>query len=241
MKQLLIIALACYGLRSSAQVQESRNFLYLYSDSVIYAKDIKLRPDFAGNMRIRVDSRSFPTAQVKFFSSKEGFFANTRKLGIMKYGDFSERIVEGRINVFQERKLSYSHFIYDANSNPHFIHNPEPSININMYYNKGYGDLKKLNYKNLKNDIADNPESIEMLYAYRKSMNTSNVLYTAASISIIAGIISVISNGKNSYSKTNFTTGLSLAVVGLGFATGGYLNSVSAGRKLEDAIDIYNR
>lgn len=242
MKKLFIIAMACYGLNATAQTRESKNFLYLYSDSMVYARDIKFRPDFSGNIRLRVDSRSYPTAQVKFFNSKDGFFANTRKFGVLKRGEFSERIIDGRINVYQEKTLSYAPFIYDANhnSNPHFINSPSPSVRVDMYYNKGYDDLKKLNYRNLKNDMADNPESMDMLHSYRKSMNTSNILYTAATASLAAGIISFVSNGKSGFSKSNFIPSIGLAVVGLGFAAGGYLNTVSAGKKLENAVEIYN-
>jgi len=238
MKKLLIIAMACYGLSARAQMRESRNFLYLYSDSIIYAKDIKLRPDFSGNLRVRVDSRNVPIGQVKFLNNKDGFFANTRKMGIMRTEEFAERIIEGRINVFQERSLSYAPYVYDAHNGPETYYTPAPSINTNMYYNKGYADLKKLNYANLKRDMADNPQSMDMLAAYKRSMITSKSLYVVGGASILAGLFAL---GSGDYSSSNFTMGFGLAGLGFGLITGGYLKTFSAKQKLETAVDIYNR
>ncbi len=241
MKKLLIIAMACYGLSARAQMRESRNFLYLYSDSIIYAKDIKLRPDFSGNLRILVDSRSVPIGQVKFFNSRDGFFANTRKMGIMRTGEFAERIIEGRINVFQERPLSYPPFAYDPYHVPETYYAPKQSINTNMYYNIGYADLKKLNYANLKRDMANNPQSMDMLAAYKRSMNVSTSLYVAGAASIAGAFAVYMGEGKNAYSTASFTIGIGLGALGLGLITGGYLKTHSAKQKLENAIDIYNK
>jgi len=241
MKKLLIIAMACYGLSARAQMRESRNFLYLYSDSIIYAKDIKLRPDFSGNLRILVDSRSVPIGQVKFFNSRDGFFANTRKMGIMRTGEFAERIIEGRINVFQERPLSYPPFAYDPYHAPETYYAPAQSINTNMYYNMGYADLKKLNYANLKRDMANNPQSMDMLAAYRRSRVVSTSLYVAGAASIVGAFAVYMNEGKNAYSTSSFTIGIGLGALGLGLIGGGYLKTHSAKQKLENAIDIYNR
>lgn len=243
MKKLLIIAMACYGLSARAQMRESRDFLYLYSDSIIYAKDIKFRPDFSGNLRVKVDSRNVPLGQVKFLNSKDGFFANTRKMGIMRTEEFAERIIEGRINVFQERSISYAPFIYNPHYayETHYVPAPAASINSNMYYNKGYADLKRLNYNNLKRDMADNPQSMDMLYAYRRSRNATTLFYITGAASLLAGVFVSTSEGKNAYSSANFTKGLGLGALGLGLITGGYLKTFSAKQKLENAVDIYNR
>lgn len=243
MKKLLIIAMACYGLSARAQMHESRDFLYLYSDSIIYANNIKFRPDFSGTPRVRVDSRNVPIGQVKFLNSRDGFFANTRKVGGIPTEEFAERVIEGRINVFQERSLSYAPFIYNPNHayETHYVPAPTASINSNMYYNKGYADLKRLNYSNLKRDLADDPQSTDMLRAYRRSVNTTTSLYIAGAASMLAGVAILASDGKNAYSDSNFIIGFSLSAIGAGLITGGYFKSFSSKQKLEAAIDTYNR
>jgi len=227
MKKLIIIAMACYGLSARAQLRESRDFLYLFSDSIIYANDIQFRPDFSGNLRLRVDARNVPIGQVKFLNSKEGFFANTRKMGTMRVEEFAERIIAGRINIFQERPLSY----FSA---------PVVSSNGNRYYNKGYTDLKRLNYANLKRDMTDNPSSMDMLRAYRRGMNTTALLYVTGVASLLAAPFVGTSGNINSSDK-NFTIGLGLGALGIGLITGGYLRTSSIKQRLENAVDIYNR
>jgi len=178
--------------------------------------------------------------QVKFFSNEDGFFANTRKLNPIGITEFSERILEGRINVFQER--TYDPILYSPHMHGRRYRTRVEPINVSMYYNKGYDDLKKLNYRNLKNDMSDNPKSMDMLRSYRRSMNTTNLLYTAGAASLLAGFLNLALPGnKTSISDTNFALSGALMGIGLGFVTGGYLNHISGNRKLENAVDIYNR
>lgn len=235
--------MACYGFSARAQVREPRNFLYLFSDSMVYARDIKLRPDFSGNLRVRADGKNVPIGQVKFLNSNDGFFANLRKMGMMRTSEFAERIIEGRINVFQESSTSYAPFYYGADHvhDTHFAPAATPSVNIDMYYNKGYADLKRLNYRNLIKDMADNSRSIDMLHAYRRSMNTTKILYIAGAASILAGGITFMNEGRRAYSTANFTMGVGLGALGLGLITGGYLKQIATRSKLETAVDLYNQ
>lgn len=263
MKKLLLIVMACYGLNTSAQVRQSKNFLYLYSDSVIYADRIRLRPDFGNSFQLRADSRRVPVAQVKFFNNEDGFFANTRKVDFGGFTAFSERIIEGRINLFQ--RVSYDTYLYDREYNKgyRFRNRRDEGVDIRMYYNKGYEDLKKVNYHNLKMDMADNAQSMQMLEGYRKSTRNGTILYAAAGASLVAGLVSFLVNGssgqksfnnngfgsngfngKNSafeHKGANFTASFVLLGLGAGFAIGGYTVGASGNRHLENAVDAYNK
>lgn len=253
MKKLIIIAIACYGLSAQAQMGGSENFIYLYSDSVIQARDVRLRPDVFGSWQLRADSRRVPIQQVKFFSNKDGFFANTRKLSLTGENEFSERVIEGRINLYQQS--SYGPGLYGPYHHQHY--NRRQPVDVRMYYNMGFGDLKKVNYHNLKQDMADRPESIDLLAGYRKSMNTGKLMYAAAGASIVAGLVSFLVSsgnekmsegdffsGKKNFSNSsgpNFTAGFALLGAGAGFALGGYVISAKANRHLENAVEAYNR
>ncbi|WP_316788939.1 hypothetical protein [Pedobacter frigoris] len=259
MKKLIIVVMACYGLNARAQVDESKNFLYFYSDSVVYANSIKLRPDFYNSWQLRADSRRVPQEQVKFFNNENGFFANTRRHTIMERGSFSERIVQGKINLFQE--VAYDAFLYDRGYRygRHRYGPPvQQPVNLSMYYNKGYADLKKVNYNNLKRDMADNPVSMDLLEGYRKSANGSKILYVAAGASIVAGLVSFVVKGSSntrlsdmnsfghqqgfsSMSSPNFASSFIFLGLGAGLAAGGYAVDRSGYRKLEMAVDAYNR
>ncbi len=250
LKKLILILLACYGLNANAQVDESRNFIYFYSDSVIYAENVRLRTDFFDAFQLRADSKRIPLQQVKFFNNDEGFFANTRKLNATGQVRLSVRTEEGRINLFEER--SFNTF-YNGRHTHH-----EGRVDIRTFYNKGYDDLKKVKYKNLKIDMVGHTESLDLLEDYRKNTNISKALYAAGVASAAAALISFLVKAKDNQkiptgggfngqmpemnrTRTNFTTSFVLLGVSAGFAIGGYSVSLSGIRKLEDAIDAYNR
>ena len=102
MKKLLLMVMACYALTARSQVNESENFIRLYSDSTIHAQKIRLRPDFLGSWTLRADSKKVPLESVKFFNNEDGFYANIRKLNFFGEVAFAERIVDGKINLYQQ-------------------------------------------------------------------------------------------------------------------------------------------
>lgn len=254
MKKLLLIVMASYGLTAGAQVRPSRNFIYLYSDSVIYAQSIRLRADFNNYLQLRADSRRVPIDQVKFFNNEDGFYANTRKLNFVGVTSFAERIVEGKINLFQE--VAYDPYLYDYGYR--FRERRNETISLSMYYNKGNNDLKKVNYYNLKNDMSDQPESLQMLESYHKSIKSSTILYTAAGASVVAGLVAFLVTGTKNHKlperngfngkidsfgpkHPNFVASFALLGLGSGFAIGGFYVSRTGRRHLENAVDTYNR
>lgn len=269
MKKLSMIVMAAYGLTATAQgVDQSRNFIYLNSDSVIYASRITLRPDLTGMPQLRADSRRIPTERVKFFNNEDGFFANTRRLTFRTETAFAERTIEGRINLFQPAMYHpdrpYGTYDYGYGRRYRYRESWSRGPATRLYYNKGFEDLKTLNYKNLQHDMADNAESMNLLEGYRKSINTSTVLYTAAGVSIVAALVSFVVTGQKDMdteihppgwwpgsqhqsaspkmnSGPNFTASFALLGAGLGFAVGGFSVRLSAARKLENAFDAYNR
>ncbi|MCX2452101.1 hypothetical protein OQX61_12585 [Pedobacter sp. PLR] len=238
MKKLLLSAMACYALTIPARAQDSKNYLYLFSDSVIYAKKIQLRPDFSGYWQFKADSRRVPVDQVKFFNNEDGFFANTRKLSFIGETSFSERVLEGKINLYQERP--YDPYMYRRGYSSYGPNRQYPA-NLSMYYNKGYGDLKRVRYKNLAEDMADHPESMQFLNDYKKSTSLSKIMYVTAGASIIAGFVSILSSGTSFSKGSNFTTGAILMGVGTGLSVSGYMIQLSGTKNIERAVDNYNR
>ena len=248
---MLIVVMACYGLNARAQVDESKKFLYLYSDSVVYANRVTMRPDYGGAWQIRTDSKRFPSTQVKFFNNENGFFANTRKTNFLGETTFSERVITGRINLFQETVYDEQYYGRRYNHRPM----TQQPADVKMYYNKGYGDLKKVSYRNLRDDMADRPESLDLLVAYRRSLNTRNTLYTGAGVALLASIITFTIDGTRSAKfvgeKFNRTLvepktiglGLSFALLGIGggLGLGGFLVHNSGAQHLENAVDSYNK
>jgi hypothetical protein len=250
MKKMLMVVMACYAFTARSQVDQSKNFIYLNSDSVIYAGTVSLRPDLLDSWTLRVDRRKIPTEHVKFVSNQDGFFARTSQPGFVSAPVFAERIIEGKINVFRE--ISYDQVDYDWR----YRHMPVANTQVNArnYYNRGFGDLKKLNYKNLNKDMADDTQSMDLLKNYRKSITRRNVLYTAAGASVVAGFVSLLASAGNERSRADFMSGKSPSIkrpaflpmvlsfgAGIGFGIGGFALHKSSARTLENAIDMYNR
>lgn len=243
-----MLVMACYGLNArSQQLNESRNFLYFYSDSTVYAQKIRLRPDLTGGWSLRADSRRIPVSQVKFFNNQDGFFANTRKLSLLGAASFAERIIEGKLNLYQE-------VIYDGvlmeDEYYGFSHYRQQAVNNRMFINKGYTDLKSVNYRNLNEAMADNPKSLALLGRYRNAKITGIAMYVAAGAAIIASGVTLMSEGKKigttfggmpKYADRNYTGSFVLLGLGAGLSLGGFLVGESGKKNIERAIDNYNR
>ncbi|MHA4895721.1 hypothetical protein ACXZ1K_13290 [Pedobacter sp. PWIIR3] len=250
MKKLIIAVMACYGLNARAQMDTSKDFLYLNSDSVIYANKVTMRPDLSGGWQLRADSRKTPTDKVKFFNNKDGFFANTRNLNFAGISAFAERVTEGKINLYSEVELDP--YQYDRRYS--YGENRQPTIASRIFYNKGTGDLRRVNYRNLREDMTDNAASMDLLKGYRKSQQTSTMLYAAGGAAIVAGLISFMADPKGTETTTtpfghtfttskskNFTVSFVLLGIGTGLAGGGLLSYFTGIKKLERAVDVYNK
>lgn len=251
MKSLLTL-IAAYAMCSRiayAQPDESKEFLYLYSDSVIYAERIDLERNFTGSLHLWVDSKRIHPEQVKFFNNNRGFFANVRDLGLSGETSFSERIRKGRINLYEAKTVDWD--AYDDMGG--YPLRPKV-IESRNFYNIGFGSLKKANYVNLSIDLVDNPQSMVFLNKYRSIKRTQMAMYVAAGLSFIAGVVvmqsgeknfSLKSDGRPGFSSNKSTSsglvsGLALSGVGIGLATGGYLIGPSRTKYLKRAIDAYN-
>lgn len=238
------MVMACYALTSSAQMRPNADFLYLFNDSVVHADRITLRPGISGSLQIRADSRQVPVSQVKFINNRDGFFANIGGMSLLQSSSIAERVIEGKVNLFEEVPVEL--FARDRWGMRNY--GASPAISPFMYYNKGNGDLKKIRYQTLMQDLADDKESMDLLNGYRKNINTSKILYVSAGVSLLAGITSFLTAG-NSHTPTfgpNFgkspSFGASYVFLGLSpaLALGGFLTQLSGKQKLISAINTYN-
>lgn len=248
MKKLLILVMACYGLNArSQQLNESKDFLYFYSDSTFYAQRIRLQPDFSGRWSLRADSRRVPVSQVKFFNNQDGFFANTRKFNLLGETSFAERIIEGKLNLYRE-------VVYDdvplESGYYGFRDYGWQAVNNRMFINKGYADLKRVNYRNLNETMADNPKSLALLRRYQNTKIGGIAMYVAAGAAIIASGITLMSESKQvgttfgsipKYADRNYTSSFILLGLGAGLGIGGYFVGESGKKNIARAIDNYNR
>jgi len=246
MKKIFTCTLAYLLLKFNvyAQLDESKNFIYLYPDSVVHASQIYLERDYNGFRYFLVDGRRVNPAKVKFFNTQDGFFASTSDLNLLSDTQFLERIRKGRINVYEDKFINWD----DFNHSGYFSYRDPEVVFTKNYYNIGYGPLKKATYSNLKQDMSNDAESLKLLKRYSDVKRAEKGFYIAAGASILAGMLSFVITGfkdQNTdpgvdHSFPNFGPSFILLGAGVGFGFTGFTKTLKAPRYLKAAIDVYN-
>jgi hypothetical protein len=250
MKKMFTSAWLCCACTCAFAQEETKNFLYLYSDSVIYADHIYYESSPYGSPRFIVDSKQIHAEQVKFFNSNQGFFANVRDLTLRGTTSFSERIRKGKINLFERENVDFDRFYYT----PYGTYaTGGPAVSRSNFYNIGYGDLKRTNYANLKVDLADNPRSMMFLRQLNQTRQISTLLLGAGGATFLAGLVTLVKKGSGAGESDGFPSpgwssnikepnfGPSFALLGITLlGSVGYLVSLKKTKQLKRAIDAYN-
>lgn len=226
------------------QVDENKNFIYSFSDSVIYGRIIEYKTPFLGSSHFLVDSKKIQPDLVKFYRNETGFYANTKTVNFSGTSSFTERIRKGKINLYEKETTTYSpgHF----NSTTGMYSGGMITKNIKNYYNKGFGDLKKANYQNLNLDLSDNPASMIYLNKYKSVRDAQTVLYIVGGATLIGGFATLINKIQNTDSndsepEPNVTGSLVAVGIGAGCFWVSYFMSFSKPKHLRNAIDAYNK
>lgn len=225
------------------QVEENKNFIYFFSDSVIYGRIIEYKTPFLRSSYLLVDSNKIQLNLVKFYCNETGFYANTKTVDFLGVSSFTERIRKGEINLYE--KVTITTYPDHINYTTGMYTVGMPTKNIKNYYNKGFGDLKKANYQNLSLDLADNPESIIYLNKYKSTRDAQTVLYIVGGATLIAGFATLINkttdwDGSDSQPEPNVTGNLVAVAVGAGCFLVSYSIGFSKPKHLRSAIDKYN-
>jgi hypothetical protein len=162
------------------------NFVYLYSGNIMYGNIIESDKPFLGPLKIYVDSEKIEAYKVKFYNNETGFYANTQKISTFHDLRFTERVLDGKINFYENVR-----YIYVPGNYRHGFYSPSGIKRIDNYYNKGFDDLRKANYNNLSAELAGNIKSMEYLKKYQ-NLNTARIfLIVAGTASIIGSFVSI--------------------------------------------------
>ena len=229
------------------------NYLYLFTGNIISGKTIDLKEPLFGNPHLLIDGNKFNAHEVKFYSNDEGFFANTIKLQGLSTSSFSRRVRKGRINLYERTTYNATAMTYGyAGTSGFGGHGTYGSVggfgvgaslpHTKYYYNKGFDDLKHLDYYSLKNDMADDPLAISALNHWNKTRKKGNAfLYSSL---LVTGVSFIAFTNKVTESEDPQVTielvGLSLGISGLLIKYLAWDRSINP-RNLKKSIDIYNR
>jgi hypothetical protein len=224
-----------------AQVDETKNYVYLFDGTVQYGNIIDYNRGFLQSPKIAVDSKEISVYNVKFYKNETGFFGNIGGKG-NGTATFAQCERRGNVNLFKLIQTYYNPGMY----NPGFggmggmgmgggyYSGGSTSRSIKYYYNKGFGDLQLATYKNLMVDLADNKTSVFHLQYYKKARNAQMGCSAAAVGIILAGSAYSLSTGDLRGLLVGFGGGIGFSLVGASFGS-------TKNKHLKAAIDAYNK
>jgi len=237
----LIIFLSILQKTLFGQINENKDYVYFFTDSILYG-NVDYKKPFIGAAYLKVDSLKIQLDKVKFYKNQTGFFANSKNINFSGTSSFSERIRKGRINLFEKENTNYNpgHFTSTG-----MYMGGTTSTTILNYYNRGFGDLKKANYKNLSMELADNPESLIHLNKFKSVQSTQNVLYVVGGALVVGGLATLINKTKDVDYDTEPSPNVTSNIVTIGLGAGcflvSYTMSFSKPEHLRKAVDAYNK
>ncbi|WP_299818184.1 hypothetical protein [uncultured Pontibacter sp.] len=238
MKKLfyLILFFLTTGFTANAQIGEIENtrqgryFIKQQNGQVIYANKIRLRsPLFKQNHFLLDDSLQYNPSTVAAFQNEDGYFARVDYGN--SYDDFAKRVLDGpRIDKFYTSRTVYD---YGYGYNPYGYGGPRSSRRRINFFSKDDGPLYLLDYNNLREALADNAASMNILQQYRRN----KVINTGVSI-VGAGLLAV---GSLSSIQNSGNTGVSpLVYAGAGILGAQLVINLFQKDKLTQAMEVYN-
>ena len=162
MKKYFILFFNFIAIICSAQVSDTvkKYHVRLFHGETIFAAKIIYEPNSSRGDYIYVDTLKFKPEQVKNYENENGLFVNINNR-------FAKKEINGKINVYSYRPNEKSLF---------------------WYYEKENGSLHALNYTNLKNDIANNSDAIDVLNKIKKKRVKKRILAFTGGVVFVASI-----------------------------------------------------
>lgn len=222
----------------------NKHFIYTNTGEIIFGKNVDYEKPFLGSPFIQIDTKKFQLDKVEFYKNETGFYANTANISFSGSSAFSQRIRKGKINLYEKETTNYSpgHF----NSATGMYSGGFSTKKIKYYYNIGFGELKKANYKNLCIDLANKPESVIYLNKYKLANKTQIALTVIGGALIVGGFATLNNKTSNSdmansqADEPNISGNLATICIGAGCVCASYIIYLSKPKHLKRAIDLYN-
>lgn len=219
------------------------NLIYTYSGNIFTGKNFDVLHE-NGYAFIMIDSLKVELSHIKFIKYNNYFWANTNKLENKGKNYFALRTRTDSINLFTKIELqvntNFSNIYFSSNQMWGDYTKKIESNSLN-YYNKGYGDLQSLKYKNLVISCSDNQESMALLNEANNCSDRSTIFYIAGATSIILGFMNAI-NYNESSSDFIHSKGFSVYLpIGIGIGSIWYGSKMSK-RKSElllKSVEVY--
>ncbi len=160
-----------------AEIEEKHPIFIVTKNNKLITEGLEYKERPFWSSEVSVNGHKFPQRNIKFIKANNGFFAQVEALSITP--KFYKRVQKSKLNLFERYNYSYSY-------NGGFVRWNETR---RLYYNKGFHELKKANYQNLKTDLADNPKSMVHLQKYRRDSNIEIFSFAGAGVALLVGVL----------------------------------------------------
>lgn len=206
----------------------SEPFVELYNGKVIKAKFVNCNDGL-----VIADSSRFPDKEVKMYYDGNNLYANFRHLNFLDNTSFYKADKIGKINLFI---VTITNTTTKSNATKPSDYRAETISTEYLYYNKGNGKVKKLTYGDLRDDMTDNPESINELKKMRTLALSQSACYLGA---IVTGLIALgTQKDGNPDNNALIIPATTAAIV---FVVGSFFIPVKKDVRIKKAIDLYNK
>lgn len=220
------------------------DYIYTYSGDIIKGENISFENSDNGQIYFKIDSFKLAASKVKFFNYNDQLWANTQFVHNAREIEFARRLYKGRMNYYEKEVTSTLKTFEDLEIHTSVMMaavSERKNKEIFAYYNKGFGDLKKVSYKNLMVDLSDNMESMKYLYQYKTLQNGSTTLFIVGVSAILYGFTYEILRGNRDENISGFNKIVPVISIGLGLASiwGRSNLSQKKSKALAKAIESY--
>ena len=244
--RFLLFLILCLPLGAMAQVGSDNDprthFVGLTNGQKVYAKRVQLKnPFLKGSYFLLDDSLRFPLNSVKYYQNDNGYFL--RISNPYDRDDFAKRTISGRISKYYVSKTFYNNMYgpyggyggYGYGGFGGYGWGMPSSRNI-YFFTKDDGELQNYSYANLREALADNPGSVELLNKYQRGKYIDTGISIAGAAILIYGMSQTFKNYQN-----QGTGGVHPTVyVGAGVISLPWLTGLFKKDKITQAVELYN-
>lgn len=235
---LSTIILTLFALSVQAQ---SDFFVYTKDKKMLKGDEVQYVSKLFKSPYFRVGKQKVKAKDVLFYKNEDGFFGKIRRSN-----EFASRLEKGNINIFLHESYDYNNNGFNNYGYPIRMNSGFGMMNTrkkeNYYYNMDeFEPVKRVNYKNLVQDLKSNKNSMSELKMYNKKRFTEYGMYLIGAAATLYGLNKVYKNGFNgSNNNSFFNTGTTVTISGILTMGIGSLVARKRREHLINAIEIYN-
>ena len=238
MKQLLTFLFIATALMGWSQTTDSL-IVGLTDGTTLYPSTLKYKTPTFGSSHLLIDKeRKIALDQVRFYQDDSGYYVFDRVDGNNRIR--LKREMQGRVNTFSRIVSTYTPGV----GMPGTAGATMGTFNSSKvgYYKKGSGNIREINYENLRGVLADNQASMAKLEKVKSLKRLNTYAYVGGGALLVAGLVHMgnlnKTEGPPPYDGTmKFSP---LVFIGAAAFTIPLFTGKAKQDRLKEAIEVYN-